>query len=80
MSFAYSNNSEDFVIIDEVIEEQPIVPPKGASSESLDCEKKSTGKDSLQEKALDLVFLMDCTGSMGQYIASAKENIESIAN
>ena len=83
MSFAYSNNSEDFVIIDEVIEEQPIVPPKGetnASSESLDCEKKSTGKDSLQEKALDLVFLMDCTGSMGQYIASAKENIESISN
>nr|XP_022308187.1 uncharacterized protein LOC111114190 [Crassostrea virginica] len=27
---------------------------------------------------LDLAFAMDCTGSMGSYIASAKENIEAI--
>jgi hypothetical protein len=27
---------------------------------------------------LDLVFVMDCTGSMGSYIASAQENIRSI--
>jgi hypothetical protein len=27
---------------------------------------------------LDLVFAMDCTGSMGPYINSAKENIHTI--
>jgi hypothetical protein len=27
---------------------------------------------------LDLVFVMDCTGSMGSYIASATSNIRSI--
>ncbi len=27
---------------------------------------------------LDLVFVMDCTGSMGSYIASATNNIRSI--
>ena len=29
-------------------------------------------------KSLDLVFCMDCTGSMGPYIVKAKESIESI--
>jgi len=33
-----------------------------------------------ESKELDLVFLMDCTGSMGQYIDSAKQNIQTIAN
>lgn len=28
--------------------------------------------------SLDLVFIMDCTGSMGSYIASATANIRSI--
>lgn len=27
---------------------------------------------------MDLAFAMDCTSSMGDYIASAKENIENI--
>eukprot|EP00966_Prymnesium_polylepis_P200336 4642388-Prymnesium_polylepis.1 len=27
---------------------------------------------------LDLVFTMDCTGSMGSYISAAKKNIEAI--
>lgn len=31
-------------------------------------------------KALDLVFIMDCTGSMGSYIASATKNIETICD
>jgi len=30
------------------------------------------------EKTLDLVFTMDCTGSMGSYIHAAKTNIETI--
>jgi len=29
---------------------------------------------------LDLVFCMDCTGSMGPYINKAKESIKSIVN
>ncbi|UZJ57284.1 hypothetical protein CBS101457_006604 [Exobasidium rhododendri] len=32
------------------------------------------------EKALDLVFIMDATGSMGSYIASATKNIETICD
>ena len=35
------------------------------------------GKELLQQ--LDLVFTMDCTGSMGKYIRAAKSNIEAIA-
>lgn len=31
-----------------------------------------------ENKSLDLVFCMDCTGSMGPYIAKAKESIQSI--
>lgn len=31
-------------------------------------------------KALDLVFVMDCTGSMGSYIASATNHIETICD
>lgn len=32
------------------------------------------------ERALDLVFIMDATGSMGSYIASATKNIETICD
>ena len=32
------------------------------------------------KKILDLVFVMDCTGSMGQYINAAKTNIQSIVS
>ena len=35
-----------------------------------------TSKDSYEYS--DLVFIMDCTGSMGSYISSALENIRSI--
>lgn len=31
-------------------------------------------------KLLDLVFLMDCTGSMGSYIQAGKDNIQKIAD
>lgn len=31
-------------------------------------------------KELDLVFVMDCTGSMGSYIASATNHIETICD
>jgi Mg-chelatase subunit ChlD len=33
----------------------------------------------LEGKELDLVFVMDVTGSMGSYIDAAKRNIEKIA-
>lgn len=35
-----------------------------------------TSRDSYEYS--DLVFIMDCTGSMGSYISSALENIRSI--
>ena len=31
-------------------------------------------------KLLDLVFLMDCTGSMGSYIKAGKDNIQTIVD
>ena len=40
---------------------------------------KSTGtSESEGPQQLDLVFTMDCTGSMGSYIQAAKKNIEAI--
>ncbi|PWN33782.1 uncharacterized protein FA14DRAFT_180417 [Meira miltonrushii] len=36
--------------------------------------------DAPSDKALDLVFIMDATGSMGSYIASATKNIETICD
>jgi hypothetical protein len=80
-----STLNDDFVLVDEEesvpeadntsreqIEQIPIVSdanciPMAASS-------------TVDVRRLDLVFLMDCTGSMGQYIDSAKENIESIVS
>lgn len=35
-------------------------------------------KTGSQQKALDLVFVCDCTGSMGSYLAAAQKNITSI--
>lgn len=34
--------------------------------------------DPIENNRLDLAFAMDCTGSMGSYIESARENIRSI--
>ena len=54
---------------------------------SLPAEPPSDGKAIGDTKAtgdtnpeLDLLFLMDATGSMGSYIAAAKSNIEAISN
>ncbi|PWN92064.1 hypothetical protein FA10DRAFT_259323 [Acaromyces ingoldii] len=53
-------------------------PPHASSSSStynaLDDWTAAAGP----EKTLDLVFIMDATGSMGSYIASATKNIEAI--
>ena len=86
-----SNNSDDFIIVDAVLEEERIVPTVPAQNEENDVSsgisststekintEKASEKNSTEEKTLDLVFLMDCTGSMGTYISSAKENITSI--
>mmetsp|Transcript_1661 Transcript_1661/g.3350 ORF Transcript_1661/g.3350 Transcript_1661/m.3350 type:complete len:445 (+) Transcript_1661:375-1709(+) len=43
-----------------------------------DPSKDSTATLLAESSKLDLVFTMDCTGSMGSYIANAKQNIELI--
>ena len=57
-------DSDDFVIVE--------------ASESTEAPAPVSAEREAEEKTLDLVFVMDCTGSMGQYIDAAKKNIESI--
>jgi Mg-chelatase subunit ChlD len=57
-------DSDDFVIVE--------------ASESTVAPALVSAEREAEEKTLDLVFVMDCTGSMGQYIDAAKKNIESI--
>ena len=52
------------------VPEGMVPPAASASSKAL--------PDSKANQKLDLVFTMDCTGSMGSYIQSAKQNIELI--
>ena len=57
-------------------EEEPvveqIVSEDAKNDEVIDNEKNS------DPNLLDLVFLMDCTGSMGSYIESAEESIRQV--
>eukprot|EP01035_Chromulina_nebulosa_P017434 gene17434-22986_t len=54
--------------------------PSDKNDKNEDNKNKNDNNNVKESKELDLVFLMDCTGSMGQYIDSAKQNIQSIAN
>ena len=43
-----------------------------------DVKADSQGKEKKDNSELDLVFCVDCTGSMGSYIAAAQENMRKI--
>lgn len=45
-----------------------------------DGEQKDGEQKDGEKQQLDLVFTMDCTGSMGSYIAAAKQNIRTIVD
>lgn len=51
---------------------------QGASIAEAGSGAQELGGDGGDSAELDLVFLLDCTGSMGAYIDAAKENIEAI--
>lgn len=58
----------------EAVLETPVVVGTPMEAEA------TTSNATADVQQLDLVFTMDCTGSMGSYIAAAKQNIETIVN
>jgi len=68
---AHDSGSE-WMVIDA--QEEP-VPTEKPTPEAVP-EPKVGGLD--QDSELDLCFICDCTGSMGQYIKAAQDNIQSI--
>ena len=73
-----TTSSDDFIIVDPVLDEQSEKDTISNSSQQENAGEKATEIDSTQEKTLDLVFVMDCTGSMSSYIASAKDKASSL--
>ena len=65
-----------------MLETPPVVigTPMETEAMTSNATAESEANAAADVKQLDLVFTMDCTGSMGSYIAAAKQNIESIVD
>ena len=86
-----STEEKSFELKESLREERPVVEPRvseEANNKSSDPESSAKeeakndvateNKKDSDPNLLDLVFLMDCTGSMGSYIQSATESIRQI--
>lgn len=76
-----TTSEDDFVLVEGSEVPSSSAPTAEISSTTTDDSAGATVPDTpapVAEKLLDLVFVMDCTGSMGQYIDNAKQNIEKI--
>ena len=77
MSAEKNNFAESLHHTDGVPAAEAVTNLSNESSEQKPVEKKIPAR--LQSNELDLVFVMDCTGSMGSYIESARSNIQRIS-